>query len=580
MTMTLAARQASWTGKNLPATVDYATRSHTRAVLLLLLLSLLLFLPGFFQTPPMDRDESRFAQASKQMVETGDYVDIRFLGGVRYKKPVGIYWLQAGVVEAARSVGVPDALSTIWLYRIPSLVGAIGAVLMTYWTALAFLTRRGAVLAALMLAGCVLLGVEARLAKTDAVLLLTIVAAMGALARVYLTHEPQSATRGKGGRARDGGLALPSIFWTALAAGFLIKGPVILLFVGLTVLTLAIADRSLQWARALRPAGGAIWFLLLVLPWFIAIVLRSGTSFFEGSLGRDMLSKVASGQESHGAPPGYYLVLFWVTFWPGAVLAGMAAPAVWRARRERDVRFLLAWLVPSWFVFELVVTKLPHYVLPTYPAIAILIAAVIERGALSRRSWLELGTVGWLLFPVVAVGAAVAALVTFKADIGLLMWPFAAGAIVFGLLAWRLYSVDGAELAVLRALAASFLLAVTVYVATIPYLSRLFPSVLLADALKSVQCHGPVVAAAGFQEPSLAFLVGTSMIPTSGAAAADFLAPGGCRLALIEQRSDAEFRQRAQAIGLPYAVHEQIEGFNYSNGRAVTVNIYNVKAPR
>ena len=59
----------------------------------------------------------------------------------------------------------------------------------------------------------------------------------------------------------------------------------------------------------------------------------------------------------------------------------MAAPMVWKARREPGAQFLLAWLVPSWIVFEIVMTKLPHYVLPLYPAIAILIACAIDRTA-------------------------------------------------------------------------------------------------------------------------------------------------------------------------------------------------------
>ena len=85
------------------------TASHARAVAFLLLLSLVAFLPGFFNIPPIDRDEARFAQATKQMIESGDYVDIRYQNEVRYKKPVGIYWLQAGVVRAAEAVGVPQA---------------------------------------------------------------------------------------------------------------------------------------------------------------------------------------------------------------------------------------------------------------------------------------------------------------------------------------------------------------------------------------------------------------------------------------------------------------------------------------
>ncbi len=122
---------------------------------------------------------------------------------------------------------MPNARRTIWLYRIPSLIGAIGAVLLTYWTALAFVSRRAAVLAGLMMATSILLGVEARLAKTDAMLLLTVVAAMGAMARVYLGDAAQ--------RPALAGWTLPAIFWTALAAGILIKGPLIVMFVGLTV---------------------------------------------------------------------------------------------------------------------------------------------------------------------------------------------------------------------------------------------------------------------------------------------------------------------------------------------------------
>src|SRR5258708_3508157 len=354
--------------------------SHARAVAFLTICGLLFFLSGFFNIPPIDRDEARFAQATKQMVETGDLVDIRFQDDVRYKKPVGIYWLQAAVVETAARLGLQRAQVRIWLYRVPSLIGAIGAVLLTYWTALAFVTRRGAILAGLIMASSVLLGAEARLAKTDAMQLLTIVAAMGALARVYLSWQ-------RGEDPVHPPCSWPAIFWTALAGGILLKGPLILMFVALTIATLAIFDRSATWLWRLRPVWGLMWLVVLLLPWFVAIFWRAGEAFFADSLGGDMLSKLGA-QESHGAPPGLYLLLFWVTFWPGAPLAAMAAPAVWRARREPGAQFLLAWLIPSWIVFELVLTKLPHYVLPLYPAIAILTVGALERRVLSR-SWLR-----------------------------------------------------------------------------------------------------------------------------------------------------------------------------------------------
>src|SRR6201989_462635 len=158
-------------GSRLAGVIDFVAASHARAVVFLILCGLLLFLPGFFNIPPLDRDEARFAQATKQMIESGDYVDIRFQDEVRYKKPVGVYWLQAGVVRTAEALGMPEARTTIWLYRIPSLIGALGGVLLTYWTALAFGRRRVAFAAALMLSASVMLGLEARVAKTDALLL-------------------------------------------------------------------------------------------------------------------------------------------------------------------------------------------------------------------------------------------------------------------------------------------------------------------------------------------------------------------------------------------------------------------------
>ena len=197
MTATITKEPISFRATGLIAIVDYAVSSHARAVAILVLAALLAFLPGFFQIPPTDRDEARFAQATKQMLETGEYVDIRFQDEVRYKKPVGIYWLQAAVVKTAGVLGVRDAQQKIWLYRIPSLLGGIGAVLLTYWTALAFVSRRAALLAGLMMATSIMLGAEARLAKTDAVLLFTAVAAMGAMARIYLGERrpPQPGTQ-------------------------------------------------------------------------------------------------------------------------------------------------------------------------------------------------------------------------------------------------------------------------------------------------------------------------------------------------------------------------------------------------
>ena len=565
------ARTSIGPARGLAAALDYAVSSHRRAAALLVAFSLLAFLPGFFQIPPVDRDEARFAQATKQMLEAHEYVDIRFQNEVRYKKPVGIYWLQAAAVKTGEAFGVPEARTTIWLYRLPSLAGAIFAVLLTYWAALAFVTWRAALVAALMMASSVLLGVEARLAKTDAMLLFTSIAAMGAMARIYLASHrtPEKKI----------GWAEPAILWTAIAGGVLLKGPLILMFVGLTAIVLSIVDRSARWVWSLRPFIGVVWLIVLVSPWFLAIIAKSGSSFFVEALGHDMLDKVASGQEAHGAPPGFYFLLFWLTFWPGSVLAGLAAVVVWKTRREAGARFLLAWLIPSWLVFEVVMTKLPHYVLPLYPAIAILIAGAIEPGGLSKSRWMIRGTVGWFLFPAAIAIATVVAFIVFGRDLGLVAWPVSALAVIFGLFAWWLYEVDGTERSLLRGMVASVLIAVTVYAITFPLLPSLFPSAVIAEEIHATDCKQPRVASTfAYQEPSLVFLLGTDTRFTDGVGAADFLRSGSCYFAVIDPRGERSFVQRAESVGLRYSLLQRVEGYNISIGKPVSLTVFRSQA--
>jgi 4-amino-4-deoxy-L-arabinose transferase-like glycosyltransferase len=554
-------------GRGLVTVLNLASASHARAIGLLIVCALLFFLPGFFNIPPIDRDEARFAQATKQMVEADDYVDIRFQDEVRYKKPVGIYWLQAAAVETASALGLQNAQVRIWLYRVPSLLGAIGAVLLTYWAALPFVSRRSAIIAALMMCSCILLGVEARLAKTDAMLLLTTTAAMGAMARVYLDWQ-------RGDDQPRPNWSNPAIFWTAIAVGILLKGPLILMLVVLCVGALAILDRSAGWFWRLRPIWGLMWTLALVLPWFVAIALRSGEGFFASSLGGDLISKVASPQESHGAPPGYYLVIFWLTFWPGAVLAGLVAAPVWHLRRQPATQLLLAWLIPSWIVFELVITKLPHYVLPLYPAIAILIAGVLEKQLLTSKAWLMPGLSWWFFAPVILAVLAIVGSIILIRQPEFIAWPTAAAAAIFGLIAWWMYDESNAERSLLNAFAAAFFITLTVYGIVLPALRPLFPSVELARALRGVECRQPRAAAAGYHEPSLVFMAGTSTLLTDASGAADFLAQGSCRFALIESRHERQFAQRAELAGLRYAVVTRFEGYNYSQGRSIAMTIF------
>jgi 4-amino-4-deoxy-L-arabinose transferase-like glycosyltransferase len=308
-------------------------------------------------------------------------------------------------------------------------------------------------------------------------------------------------------------------------------------------------------------------------------MMRAGDSFLQESVGQDLVAKIFKGQETHGAPPGYYLVLFWLTFWPAAPLAAMAAPAVWRQRREPPTRFLLAWLVPSWIVFELVVTKLPHYVLPLYPAIAILIARAIERHVLSQNAHLVRFNVMWPIFAALLPAGVIIALIYSRGQFGWLAWPFAAGSAIFGFYAWRLHDVEGVERSFARASMAALFLYVAALGVAVPLLRPVFPSRGLAEQMANTGCRNPVVASAGYHEPSLVFLVGTRTRLVDGAGAAEILRQGECRVAIIEQRHDRAFAQRAERIGLRYSLRGRLENsFNINGGKTINFSIYRSEA--
>ncbi|AWN54472.1 glycosyl transferase [Methylobacterium sp. 17Sr1-1] len=558
--------------------LDLGARSHGAACALLAVLSLVCFLPGFASLQPMDRDEPRFAQASKQMLESGDLVDIRFQGEARHKKPVGIYWAQSAVVAAGEALGVPGARTAIWLYRIPSLVGAVATVLLSYWAALAFLPRRGAFLAAALVGASVMLSAEARLAKTDALLTACAVAAMGALARAWL--------------ARATALRLPNTtiltFWLAVAAGILVKGPMVPLFAGLAALSLSVSARSGAWLKALRPGLGIVLVLVLVAPWFVAITLKSGGAFYGEAVGHDMLGKVGTAQTQHWAPPGTYLLVIFATFWPAAAFAAMALPFAWTNRRGDGVAFLIAWVLPSWLVFEAVPTKLPHYVLPLCTALAILAVMAVARGAVHRdrpgARWVA------LLVPFIPAGLTVGLCIAAWRLDGTIPWaglPLLVAASAVAVLAWRAF-IDGfPERALAVAVLAGALLGPAVFGLTQPALPALKVSPRLAALRDALPCANPKVGTLGYREPSLVFLIGTDLAMLDSAEeAAAFLRQGGCRLVYVEDRFAQAFAAANAAgaaeaagtakAGAPPQPVGRVTGFNINGGKPVGLSAYAV----
>ena len=385
-----------------------------RAYVLLFGLTLIAAAPGVFNLPALDRDESRFAQASKQMLETGDFIQIRYQDGLRNKKPAGIHWLQVATTAIFSSADAKE----IWSYRIPSWIAAALAPCFLFWAGMPLIGRRPAFLGAALFGAGILLTSEAHIAKTDAVLVA--ITTLTVAAFVHL-------------RARtDHPKWLAILFWFAIGFGFLIKGPVtpmvvflaiafaglwekrdwkwsallcagiVMLFldsyfsfgaanaaVGLVMKSIGglmiaaclvrfvLDHRDEAWARKLVWWPGPVLFVLMVLPWFISIQIATGGQFAEGALGKDLKDKVAGASEGHGGPPGYHILFLLTHFFPATLflIPGIvsAIKGVREPSKERNgLIFILGWLIPTWLVFEFLPTKLTHYTLPAYPALALL----------------------------------------------------------------------------------------------------------------------------------------------------------------------------------------------------------------
>ncbi len=549
-----------------------------RPRLVLVLLCLALWLPGFFTIPASDRDEARFAQASRQMVESGDWVRIRVGEEDRNKKPVGIHWAQASVVTALEATGL-GTRADIWAYRIPGFLGALAAVLATFHWGRALVGRRAAFLGAALLASTMVLVVETHIAKTDAALLGTVAIAMGFFGRAYLAPGSFRAGQAAG-------------FWLILGVSILLKGPIGPMVPLLAGLTLAIIDRRAgagllhaPWFAALRPGWGIPLMIAVAAPWLIAIGIATEGRFFAQAIGDDMLGKVGSGEEAHWGPPGFYIMTFGIAAFPAAFLVLLALPSAWADRLRPGTRFLLAWAAPTWLLFEAVATKLPHYTLPVWPALMLLAGAwamdPLRRPAPRWVVWIAALALGGT---AIGLALAVPAVMMFThtqserltgaaalAAAALLLWVTC--------LAWRAgaYGRAGFSAAVMVVP-----LYWVVLGATLPRLEAPWIAPRVAALMQRVAPGLPPgqFGVVGHHEPSLIFAMGAqTRLLRDGVAAAAFLAAEDGRVVAVNDRQESAFRSEAARLGLQVAELGQVTGFNYVRGRWLALLVYRTTPP-
>lgn len=409
--------------------------SHAGLLAAWALALLLLALLGLGQVPLFDVDEGAFSEATREMLQSGDWGHTTLNGEPRWDKPILTYWLQAasvalfGLNEAA--LRLPSALAG-WAWAVALMVFASQR-----WNVVAGLAAAG------MLASSVGVIVIGRAATADALLNLWLALAMLDLWRHI---EAEAAPAGRRALRR-------AAVWMAL--GCLTKGPVALLIPAATVLLWTLMPGAGRRRTFLAGLLGdpAAWALLLglALPWYGYALARYGWEFVDGFLLKHNLRRYGGTLEGHGGGLGYYLVVLPLMLLPWTPLL-VAAAARLRGRWSQDLltRWLVAWAGFVFVFFSLSGTKLPHYVLYGCSPLVLLAARELaarlqdEPGAIHPR-WVDGMLLLLALWPWLGVAAAYGLQPRFTAAAGdpyfraLLTaapppaWPLALSAALVGL---------------------------------------------------------------------------------------------------------------------------------------------------
>ena len=530
-----------------------ATREWGIAVAIAAALAILLLLSTRVSTL-WDRDEPRFAQAAVEMLASGRYLLPTFNDQLRTQKPILVYWL---ITCSLHLFGRTEFAVRCW-----SPVAMAVAALATFAIGRRLWSARVGRLAMVMLVLNPLAILEGQAATTDAVLLACITLSLALLVRMMLEPPPRAST------------AL--ILGVVLGAGLLTKGPVAL------AVPIAIAVVA-HWAgRREWPAGrlivaltsSSIVALALYAAWLIPAAAASGGRFVTEGVVRENLLRAVVSMDGHGAASlaavTYYPLVVVVGFapWTLYLLAAIGARAPWP--RERAKAIVTAWIAVPLIGFTLIATKLPHYILPIWPALALVSARAAEtdlQGRLPGR-FRSLGTA--VLSTLICVEAAALVVIARIAAIdGLASAAIvSAGLLIAGFgAALALYARRSAAAALATMIGAVAVNMIWAAFALVPAFDRGKVVPPLAAAIR--QSSAPVYAY-DFAEPSLVFYGGRPVSELVGEQVlVDWAHRPGEALLVAPRRSIAAVERAHGPLGLRELASRW--GWNYPKGQRLEV---------
>ena len=541
-----------------------------------ILLSLLVFICFFSSLntiPPLDRDESRYIQATVQMMESKDFINIKFLDTPRLKKPPGIYWLQALSATITKNILFLDN-APLWSYRLPSAIAASISVWLTFLLGKLLFGRTQGFIAALLLLSSPLVFIESHIAKTDSVLMACVLFITYILSKIIFDKKFKDITFSK---------YILFFTWLIMGFAFLIKGPLIFLFIFFTTIFFRIFS-GVNFIKDTKIIRGFILFLLITLPWFIFINLGDNSNVFLDSIKKDMLFKMISVQESHGSPPGTYFLSSIVFSWP--IFLFILPTCIWsyKNKNNKAVVFLLCSIFPAWIFFELMPTKLIHYVLPLLPCFAILTSAMLVSSISSRR---ELSSLDNFYIKCISILPAIGGILISigilflakKYGAGLTMSVLIIAIIYFIgsiLSAYSLFNRNYIK-ALSKVVVANLIALNIIFIALPNQFDKIWVTEKIYEYIKEKKIDSSF-AVLGYAEPSLIYRLGSNTkILTSNEEAMDFLLKSNVKYLIIEDNYLSEFKIMAHQNSLSIKIlDKRLSGFNYSKGELINITLINI----
>lgn len=540
-------------------------------VILIILAASAVYLLGNGRTQLFDRDEPRYAQCSRQMLQSGDWVVPRLYDTIRAAKPPGIYWCQATMMslfgDNAFAARMPSTLAAVLtLVLLASVLWPEVGPQRTIWTLFIF-------------ASSALTIVAAKICLTDSVLLLWTTLA---LLCIYLIW------RGRGGWPAVVALSI------AIAFGGLIKGPFLLGVLAGTIIMLwllTLLDRWLDDRPApshpqdpsrfipvlARSVVGLLIVVALTAPWLWLVHLRA-PDFLNAST-KDAMEHMESGAEGHKGPPGYHLVVIWFTFLPWSLILPLAIGLAFKNRRVPEVRFALAVVLGNWVLAECLQTKLPHYMLPAFPALAFLAADAVIRCLKGEQRDLDSTAmrVGALFWAIAIMGLTTVPWWWLAYRFSSYPWPSLFTLSVLGIFLSAMVCVFFLERRPRAALvtmgSGSLVLAMVFFTFYLPSSQPLrLPSRIAGVLAQHDVVHPGEVMMLDYKEPSLAFYQGGTIREAKHSLEVlkqlDAAPPWLVMTREIWDQATPEERSHLQIVGSP------MRGLNYSEkGRVIEILI-------